>query len=358
MSIGAESNIVVVGGGIVGASIAWHLAHEANVTVVAEDLGGVATPKSFAWINAATDDRTYYDFRIRSIERWVEISKELPELPIHWNGALSWNKPEDELEDYLENHLAWGYDIIRVNRTEISETEPRLEQGGLPDWAVFARQEGAMEAESVAIQLIANAKAAFGAIILETTVTGLLKNPDGSVRGVTTQAGEVQADHVVLAAGLGSVPLLAAENIKLPLHGREGLLINTKPTEEKLLNTLYNGDKLHMRQTSDGRIRSGADFSGGDTGEDPQKAADDLFKKVQGAIQDGVNLEFDYYTIGVRPDPEDGLPILGATGLNGLTVAVMHSGVTNAAIVGELLSKQILTNTSDPLLDPYRLDRF
>ncbi|KAL0938234.1 FAD dependent oxidoreductase [Colletotrichum truncatum] len=358
MSVTPEPNVVVVGGGIVGASIAWHLAPEANVTVIAEDLGGVATPNSFAWINAATEDKTYYDFRIRSIERWIEINKKLPNLPIHWSKALSWNQPEDELEEFLENHAAWGYDIVRVNQTEITDIEPKLESNGVPDWAVLSGQEGAMEAELVAIQLIENSEAAFGAKLLETKVTGFIKNEHGSIGGVITPDGEVRADHVVLAAGLGSVPLLAAENIRLPLSGREGLLINTRPTKENLLNTLINGDQLHMRQTLEGRIRSGKDFSGGDTDGDPQKAADELFAKVQKAFKGGDKLEYDYYTIGVRPDPEDGLPILGPTGLSGLTVAVMHSGVTNAAVVGDLLSKQILRNVSGPLLSPYRLDRF
>ncbi|KAM0323751.1 hypothetical protein ACHAQA_008688 [Verticillium albo-atrum] len=357
MSIEAGSNIVVVGGGIVGASIAWHLAKEANVTVVAEDLGGVATPNSFSWINAAAGNpKFYYDFRHRSMKRWVEISNELPDLPFTWGGSLNWNMPPEELNEYQENHSAWGYDLVRVSQTEISQIEPKLEEDGLPEWGLLAGEEGAVEAEVAAVQLIAHAES-LGAKVLKTTVTGFLKR-DGRVRGVITPLGEVHADHVVLAAGLGSVPLLAAENIRLPLKGREGLLINSCPTTKKYLNKLYNGDELHMRQTADGRIRSGADFSGGDSGEDPQKTADALFAKVQKTLKGGDELEFDYYTIGVRPDPEDGYPILGPTGLDGLSVAVMHSGVTNAAIVGQLLAKQILTNVSDPLLSHFRLDRF
>lgn len=357
MSLDA-SNIVVVGGGIVGASIAWHLAPSANVTVVAEDLGGVATPKSFAWINAASGNpKFYYDFRHRSMQRWVEMSEELPDLQITWSGSLNWNMPEDELEAYLENHTAWGYDLVRVNQTQASEMEPKLEEDGIPDLGLLAKEEGAMEAEVVAVQLIEHAKT-MGASVVESTVTRFLKEESGKVRGVVTPEGEIPADHVVLAAGLGSVPLLAAEGVRLPLERREGMLINSRPTEIKFLNTLYNGDALHMRQTLDGRIRSGADFSGGDTGEDPQEATDELFAKVKGAFKGGEELEFDYYTIGVRPDPEDGYPILGPTGVEGLTVAVMHSGVTNAAVVGELLAKQILTNVSDPLLAPFRLDRF
>jgi hypothetical protein len=47
---------------------------------------------------------------------------------------------------------------------------------------------------------------------------------------VLTGCGKTYGSHVVLAACLGSVPLLATENIKLPLNSSEGLLISTTPT--------------------------------------------------------------------------------------------------------------------------------
>lgn len=358
MSVQSSPNIAVIGGGIVGASIAWHLSHEANVTIVAEDIGGTATPNSFAWLNAAAGNpKFYYDFRRRSMERWREMAAELPDLPIHWGGSLNWNMSPDELEAYLDEHSAWGYDIVRVNKTEIQHREPTLQDGVLPEWGLHVAEEGAIEAHVAARQLLADAEAR-GATLLNDKVTGLLKQ-DGRVSGVVTASGlEAKADHVVLAAGVGSVPLLAAENVTLPVTGVAGLLVNSKPTETKLLNGIVNAEQLHLRQTLDGRIRSGSEFSGGDPGDDPQKTAGELFRKVQNAFFGGDELVFDHYTVGYRPTPEDGLPILGPTGLDGVTVAVMHSGVTNAAIVGQLLSQQILTGVSDPVLANFELSRF
>jgi glycine/D-amino acid oxidase-like deaminating enzyme len=356
MSVAAP-NVVVIGGGIIGASIAWHLSPDAKVTIVADQFGGVATPLSFAWVNADTTDETYYNFRLRSIERWVEISNELPYLPIDLGGALTFNMPSDELAEHLELQAGRGYDVVRVERSEIHEIEHSLVDEAIPDWAILANQEGHMEAEMVALDLIAHAKA-HGATVLQDSVTGFIKDSNGRVKGVKTSEGEIQADHVVLAAGLGSVPLLAAENIHLPLSAREGMLVNSLPTKTGLLNKLYNGDKLHMRQTATGVIRSGRDYSGGDPGDDPQGDADELFAEVQAAFKNGHKLEYGGYTIGIRPDPADGYPILGRTGLDGLTVAVMHSGVTNGAIVGKLMAKLVLTNVTDPLMEPYLFSRF
>ena len=361
----ATPNVVVVGGGIIGSSIAWHLAHDAQVTVIAEELGGVATPNSFAWINAAYDnERFYYDFRYRSMKRWAEIAAEVPGLPLHWGGSLNWDKEDAELEKYLENHEEWGYGIVRIERSEIEQAEPQLEEGLVPEWGLKAFEEGTLEAAEAARLLIEHAEQAFGAEVVEGSVEGFLhagNGSDGCVRGVRTSSGrEIVADHVVLAAGLGSVPLLAAEGISLPLEGRDGMLVNSKPTSKKFLDALINDKDLHMRQTIvEGRIRAGADYTGGDVGDDPQETAEKLFAQVQASLVDGDELEFDYYTIGTRPDPEDGLPILGPVpGLEGITVAAMHSGVTLAPIVGELMSKQILTGESDPALESFRFDRF
>ena len=91
---GEEFDVVVVGAGIVGASIAWHLARHPSsptVTIVAEDVGGTATPCSFAWLNASYNNpRNYYDFRRRSVARWRQMGDELPELDklIQWSGSL------------------------------------------------------------------------------------------------------------------------------------------------------------------------------------------------------------------------------------------------------------------------------
>jgi glycine/D-amino acid oxidase-like deaminating enzyme len=361
IDIQAASNIVVIGGGIVGASIAWHmaLAQKANVTIIAEKIGGIATPNSFAWINAGgPDDPTYYEFRNRSMEHWREMSKQIPDLPISWTGALSWSATESETAVSQDGYLKAGTDIMRVNNSGLAALEPKLNEEFFPEWewGLHVKDEASLEAHVAAALLISKAES-LGAKVITSSVSGFVEK-DGRVTGVSTERGMIHGDHVVLAAGLGSVPLLATENIKLPVEGREGLLANTLPVDKQYLNTLFHGPDLNMRQTLDGRILAGESFAGSDAGVDAEKKAREIIGKVQEAFKGGEALEYSHYTLGVRPDPEDGLPIIGETPLKGLDIAVMHSGVTLAAIVGKLMADKVLTGNCDPSLEYFRLDRF
>ena len=72
----AAKQIIVVGAGIIGASIAWHLAEAgAAVTIVdAGRPGGVATANSFAWINASWGNpEPYFRLRMRAIAEWTRL---------------------------------------------------------------------------------------------------------------------------------------------------------------------------------------------------------------------------------------------------------------------------------------------
>lgn len=358
MDIQAGSNIVI-GGGIIGASIAWHLAQQSHVTIIAEKIGGVATPDSFAWINAGgPDDPTYYEFRNRSMQHWREMTKQIPDLPISWTGALSWDATENETAASQEGYLEAGTGIERVNSSGLAALEPELRHDFFPewDWGLHVQDEASVEAHIAAELLISKAES-LGAKVITNIVSGFVKK-HGRVAGVTTENGTIHGDHVILAAGLGSVSLLATENIKLPVDGREGLLANTLPVDKQYLKTLFHGPDLNMRQTLDGRILAGESFAGSDAGIDAEKKAREIIGNVQEALKGGEDIEYGYYTLGVRPDPEDGLPIIGDTPLKGLDVAVMHSGVTNAALVGKLIAEKVLTGNRDPILDYFRLDRF
>lgn len=219
-----------------------------------------------------------------------------------------------------------------------------------------------MEPAEAARLMLADAQR-HGARLVTGNVTRLIKEFDGRVTGLVLASGEeLRADHVVVAAGVGTVSLCASVGVTIPLKtpAPAGLLVRSKPVEKRILNHIVYTTRGHMRQTAGGYVLAGSDFVGGDPGPDPEAAARKQLDIVKTNLKPEYAelLEFDCFTVGYRPQPSDGLPIVGASGLHGLDIAVMHSGVTNAALVGELLAEKILVGKEDASLQDFSLERF
>ncbi|TPM36232.1 FAD-binding oxidoreductase [Mesorhizobium sp. B2-3-4] len=349
--------VIVIGAGIIGASIAWHLTRAgARVTVIADsEAGGVATPNSFGWINASWGNpEPYFRLRSRAMAEWTRLARDLPGLPLSWCGGLCWDLSAADMETYATQHSSWGYGIERVDRAQAARIEPNLAE--LPDFALHVAEEGVAEPVASTKALLADAER-HGARITSSTVTALAQ-ADGRVSGVDTSHGLIAADEVVIAAGVGSPDIAATAGITLPIETLPGLIVHSRPCK-KLLNGLVLAERLHMRQTAEGRVIAGSDFGGADPGMDAEATARELFAVLKAGLRGGEALELDFHTTGYRPTPVDGFPIIGrAEGLDGVYIAVMHSGITLAPAVGLFAAQEILAGERDPLLAPYGLERF
>jgi glycine/D-amino acid oxidase-like deaminating enzyme len=286
---------------------------------------------------------------------WKRLAHDLPGLPLSWCGSLLWDMPRAELDAYAAEHASWGYDIQGVDRTTIARIEPNLLDP--PDFALRAAQEGAAEPAAATRLLLADAERR-GAQILTKVAVSSLTRTEGAVVGVDTSEGLLAADEVVLAAGVGAPDLAGIAGIMLPITTPPGLIVHSRPVG-KLLNGLVLAQRLHMRQTAEGRIIAGADFGGVDPGTEAEETAQALFAALKAMLRDPENLELDFHTTGFRPTPKDGFPIVGRAGdVAGLYLAVMHSGVTLAPAIGLFAAGELLDGASEPLLAPYRLSRF
>ncbi|MGN6468520.1 MAG: NAD(P)/FAD-dependent oxidoreductase [Rhizobiaceae bacterium] len=352
------SEIIVVGAGIIGASIAWHLARAgAGVTILDRAKpGGVATPCSFGWVNASFGNpEPYYRLRIRAMAEWKRLAKEVPGLPVSWRGGLCWDRPRAELEALAANHSAWGYGVRKADRAEAARIEPNLARP--PEFALFVAEEGAAEPETTARLLVADAQK-HGARLLAGTEVRAIHAGGGGRAAVETGAGRIEADEIVLAAGAASASLAAAAGISLPMTTPPGLLVHSRP-HPPLLDGLVLADRLHMRQTAEGRLVAGADYGGADPGPDADATARRLFDSMKAMLRNADRLEYEGHTLGFRPTPADGFPALGRPkGIGDLYVAVTHSGVTLAPAIGLFAAREILEGARDPLLAPYGADRF
>lgn len=352
----SRKNVLVIGAGIVGASIALHCIRlGCRVTIVdaAPAPGGVATANSFAWINASWGNpESYFHFRRRSMDGWKRLSASVPGLHVDWCGGLLWDLPDDRLEDYARQHSAWGYGIRRVDRAGALAIEPGLLTP--PARALHIAEEGMVEPAEAA-RALGQAAIHAGALFRPDTKVSALRLAGDRITGAELQDGDaIDADETVLAAGADCARLVGTAGRTLRMSTPAGLIAHSTIASRRLLNGMVMAPEFHVRQSREGRLVVGADFAGGDPEGRPDGAGKELIERVRQAIDGASDLRLAFTTIGHRPTPADGFPAIGRLpGSMGLYVAVLHSGITLAPLVGELAAGEISGGNPDPDLAPY-----
>jgi glycine/D-amino acid oxidase-like deaminating enzyme len=87
--------------------------------------------------------------------------------------------------------------------------------------------------------------------------------------------------------------------------------------------------------------------------------ASDVLLRISRKLHLSTNLNPINIQIGIRPVPIDGFPVVGnIVGQKGVFVAVMHSGVTLAPLIGQLLALEMFQISESPLLQQFRPSRF
>ena len=351
-------HIAVVGAGILGASIAYHLASKgAQVTIVDEGTpANRATHGSFAWINAHNpNDETYFQFRMASIRLWNGLIQTIPDLPVRFGGTLNWEDDPDEIEEVQRALDEGGNPARLVSQTEIKALEPSL--AAPPEVAIDASAEGVADPARIA-ETFLFAALSQGATLRTNTKVLSLTFEQGRVAGVEVLEGIVEADITVLATGIATADLLAAHDFVLPMDNAPGLLINTSPVAE-VTQRVLTSKNLHVWQKDDGSLLVGEDFGGTDPSEGEAAIIARVKSKLEGYFNGVSEAQIIGSTVAKRPMPADSYPALGAVpGFNDLWVATTHSGITLAPIIGESLATEILTGKMVKALHPYRVSRF
>ena len=367
-------HVAVVGGGIVGASIAWRIASKGQrVTLIDKaEPGSGASSHSFAWINAgAKEPIGYHNLNRRSLEMWPRFAEALGEdVGLRWGGKVSWEAEPaaaEQLMARVKQLQSWGYPSRLVSAAELAELEPALEIGPVAA-AEYSENEGQVEPQMVADACIRRLIELESAILTGTEVVGFDRDADGKIRAVQTDAGDFQADVVVLAAGTDTTALASKAGVKIPQAESPGVVIRTTPLPPLLhhVPVVYApplGDgrrEIHLRQCADGRFMIGEGDQESLAEDDTQAHADDLLSRAACYLPGLAEAEAIPVPVGWRPMPLDGYPTLGFTAASpNLYVALTHSGVTLAPALSQLAALEICEDArADAVLAPYRPERF
>lgn len=354
--------VVIVGAGIIGAVIAYHLAgHQREVIVLDAGLPGQqASGRSFGWINASFHlDEDHYHFRAKAMEAWRDLASSEPSLTVNWCGCLCWEFTGQAQNDQFANLNALGYPVEMLGRDALGEYGAGLEN--LPETALWFPTEGFVEADS-ATRALLRAAAAKGAQVVSGVSVQALTEKGGRITGVKTQVQDMLADQVILAAGVGAPMLLATLGLDLPMLSRPGLLVHSEPLPMRINGIIVSEGGQEFRQDASGRIVAPASVSHqSDSAEaisgDPRELAEAALARVSRYLSGGY-LKVEHIAHAMRPVPGDGHPCIGPMGPDGLYVAVLHSGVTLAPLVGATVAEEITSAVKAPELSRYRPNRF
>jgi glycine/D-amino acid oxidase-like deaminating enzyme len=347
-----RDHILIAGAGIIGASIAYHLAKRGVRVTIAEAHrpAAGATGKSFGWINATFSKRprAYYEFNLLGMAEWRRLETELDgELKVQWGGSVAWSSAGPEAEELRQNvcsHQQWGYATQLIEEAEVRRFLPAVSPGGIAA-ACYSEQEGAVDPVDAVSVLLKKAQE-FGAE---------LQCP----REITDR--DLKAGTIVLACGVGLTRLAQMVGVHAPLKDSPGVLVHSAPLS-KLIDRVVLAPGVHFKQSLDGRIVAGGQVVAGagtavtDANVDQ---AGEIFRQAGRFLPQLQDVAIDHVTLGYRVMPQDEYPILGFTERRpNVYLAATHSGVTLAPLIGRLAALEILDGVPVSLLEPYRPARF
>lgn len=360
-----KDHVVVAGAGIMGASIAYHLAKRgARVTLLEKERPAAGTTQnSFAWLNASgKSPRTYYDLNLGGMMGWRRLELELGRdvLPVQWGGAVQWAAPNTirakAMEPHVKERALWGYPMRMVDEQEFRALLPMVTPG--PYGAgTFADLEGTVDPVVAADALVSAAKA-HGATVMYPCEVKELVLGQGKVTGVKTTQGTIGCDYVVVAAGNGTPEIAAQAGVPVPLVESRGIIAHSTPNP-MIVNRVVLTPGGDTKQNFDGRVLVGADFGDSGNAQPTPELGYETFARAAKYIPALSTLKLDYMTLGHRVMPKDGHPIIGrGVKYPNLHVAAQHSGMTCSPYVGQMVASEVLDQIDIDVLTPYRPQRF
>ncbi|QBF27251.1 FAD-binding oxidoreductase [Pseudomonas tructae] len=339
-------NVVVIGAGIVGASIAYHLSTHAQVTIIDKGQPGLGvTSRAFGWLNTtAPQPPEFAGLRGLAIAEYHRLQHELGTALINWTGALSFSETPSPTD---------GVELIGPAR--VQQLEPHFKAP--MQQALFAPQEGSIDPVAMTRLLLERAQAN-GARLLTDTPVQAIECRDGAVETLVTAGGRITCECLVVAAGTECKALLQPLGVTLPLHPSPSILLRLR-AQGQLVHTLIASDELEIRQPTPELILAAEDYLDADGEDGPEAIALRALNTIRKRLHGGQGLELLSTEVGLRPMPDDRIPIIGTLpSVSGLYLAVMHSGVTLAAVIGRLVAQELIEGKLATELQGCRPTRF
>jgi len=376
------ADVLIVGAGVIGASIAFHLTRlgikpllveksdpAAGSSGACDGLVFLQSKKPGLHLKLALESRKRFDSLVDQLGSRIEFKNP---------GGLCLIESESELaamQLFVSEQRTSGLDVELIDGDEARRREPCLSRKVIA--ATFSALDSQVNPYALTFAFLRAAESAGARILTGVEVKGI-EVASSKATGIFTENRRIGASVVVNAAGALAAEVGRLAGLEIPVTPRRGQIVVTAAVPPLLRHCLISaqyvaakfkpelaatgGMGFSLEQADSGNILIGStrEFVGFD-----RRTTFDGIRTIASRIAPVIPALKNVPVIrtfgGLRPYTPDGLPILGkVTGLEGFIMAAGHEGdgIALSAITGELIADLIATGRTQFTLDHFRLERF
>ena len=362
-----ETDYAIIGGGVVGLSVAWGLLGLGRRVVVLDgDDGSYRASRGnfgLVWVQSkGLDQPRYAEWSQQSVALWTDMAPELADetghdVGLEQEGGYDLHFSEEPLHAKVEKYeglkakLGGNYPFEILGHNALRRAEPEIG----PDvvGAILHHQDGQANPLRLLKALARGVVARGGRIVSGVTVEHVDRQDGFTI--TCSDGSTVAAEKTVLCAGLGASDLGPKMGFKAPVRPQRGQVIITEK-----LPKLINRPSLIARQTDEGGIQMGA--TNEEVGFDDETTTEGVAKVASEAVRAFpklANAQVVRTWGALRVMSPDGLPIYQESAeMPGAFLVTCHSGITLAAAHAKLLPHWLEGANDAPDLEVFSENRF
>lgn len=364
------SHVAIIGGGLWGLSLAWHLARAGRRVTVLEQrhAGSGASSRNVGRVRSIQLTPELTRLGIAAQAKHGRLARELGQNTLFWRAGYIWLLYADDEVEHFRAMLPMLRDVRcparLLDARQTLDVMPILQGGERPSGAMYGPRDVIVHHDAV-IYAYRNACLRSGVAIREHCKVTAIDVVAGRAAGVQTSTGRVGADLVINAAGGWSSAVSALAGIPIPNvpYRREAFVTESTRPFMSAAVTFYRPTEGWFNQTLRGELVAGSITDDEAPGLNHDASAESLERTAALLMRKAPrlgHLRVVRQWAGVYDMTPDRKPLAGASRLPGFYqfCGCNGRGFNLGPILAELLANEIVTGRRDELLDGFDAQRF